>query len=773
MRYNNGKEENKNWIISEDTFDSYHLGKCESIMCLGNGYLGVRSSTEESYINAMRGTFIAGSFNKCEANEVTELPNIPDVIGMELLLDGTQFSLDKGQVIDYSRDINLKNGQLTRTFIWVYNNLKYKFTIHRFVSLENIHLVCQKIEMTPLSQDMELELKSGINGQVTNNGAAHFVEGDKRIYENRFIQYVTKTNESDIAFFVNTTHNISIDCCLCDSQGLSAMDRRKVLLEHNIIVPKGSKLVIEKISNFHTTNDCDNKIHDLKALKEYTYRRLEKQANVGYDELFKRSSTVWLEKVWNNYKIEIKGCDYTQLAIRFAIYHMIIMTPVHDNRMNIAAKGLTGEGYKGHSFWDTDIFVLPFYVYSNPKIARKLLENRYLSIDAARNKAKQEGYEGAMYPWESASINDGEVTPLWGNADVVTGLPIKIWTGILEQHISADITFAIWQYYMITDDLNYMEKYGYEIIFDTATFWASRVELQDNKYVIKNVIGPDEYKEHVDNNAFTNYMAHFNVSLAIFYYEHLSKNNKRLFDRLNKKIGIRRKYSSWKDCIDKLVLPQPNEDGIIPQADGYLDKKIIKLEKYRNQSQVGNLFKDYNLEQINQMQVLKQADVLLLIFLLESSFSKDVKIANWNYYEPKTLHDSSLSLATHSILANDLGNSELAYSLLNRTIDIDMGQKMKSSDWGIHAASLGGIWQCVVLGFGGVRMVGGILRIEPELPKQWDELKFTIYYKRCKLLIVVDKKKMRITRKGDSLKTICFVHKDLKYELGDKIIIML
>ncbi len=300
---------------------------------------------------------------------------------------------------------------------------------------------------------------------------------------------------------------------------------------------------------------------------------------------------------------------------------------------------------------------------------------------------------------------------------------------------------------MVTGDQSFMDAYGYELLMDTAKFWTSRLEFseEDGKYHINDVVGPDEYKEHVDDNAFTNYMAYWNIKKAIEYYQLLKNEKADLFEKLNHKLALQQAHPLWKERVDKIYLPVPREmDLVMPQDKNYLSLKDIDLTKYKKQTQVGSMFLDYNLEQVNKMQVSKQADIMVLFFLMEDMFSLEVKKANWNYYEPRTLHDSSLSLSTHCILANDMGDDQMAYDLFRRASRIDLGPNMKSSDDGIHAASIGGIWQSVVYGFGGVRMLNGKLRIEPKLPKAWKSLQFTICWQGETLKVTVEKEKFRI-----------------------------
>ncbi|HHO0100144.1 TPA: glycoside hydrolase family 65 protein [Clostridioides difficile] len=775
MKYDSGQGEYKNWIVSEIDFKPKFLGKCESIMCLGNGYLGLRSVTEEKYVGESRGMFVAGTFNKFE-NEVTELPNVADLTEIGIYINGERFNLLEGEFRDYKRELNIKTGELIRRFIWSSENSgEIRFEFKRFVSLENIHLIAQSVSITPLEKDIKINLQSGINGQVSNTGAQHFTEGEKRVYDSKFVQYTQQTTESKINFVLNTVHNFKINNESCNVNSLIAMDRRKIFYNYDIELKANENLMLEKISNVFTSRDKECEGLSYEQLKTKSLEELKTEISKGYEILQVESAKAWEYKIWSNAKIIIDSQDgYEQLAMRFTQYHLVIMTPAHDNRMNVGAKGLSGEGYKGHTFWDTEVFILPYFIYNDPKTARYLLEYRYLTLGGARKKAKENGYEGAQFPWESAWLEDGEVTPVWGAADIVTGKPEKIWTGFIEIHVTSDVVYGTWQYYNVTNDQDFMDKYGYEIIFDGATFWQSRLEWNEdeNRYEINGVVGPDEYKEHVNNNAFTNYMAKWNLDLAVKYYNELKENRPELFVSLNEKLNLVENFTKWESKKDKVYLPEPNEINVIPQDDTYLEKEIIDLTKYKNQEIVGSFFKDYNMKQANEIQVSKQADIMVLFLLLEDLFSEEIKRANWNYYEPKTLHDSSLSLSTHCVLANDLGDNELAYKLFRKACDIDLGLNMKTSDAGIHAASLGGVWQCVVNGFGGVRMIDGKLRINPSIPSTWNELKFSIHWKSDVLEVNITKDKLYIQNTTNN-KEVSFIHENKEYTLVNDITIEL
>jgi hypothetical glycosyl hydrolase len=610
---------------------------------------------------------------------------------------------------------------------------------------------------------------------VTNSGVQHFTKLEKRLFDNEVLHIQQQTTQSNINLMVQSSHRFFIDGNRHTQAGHVSAGRRIIDLEYEFSIEQGSVLRIDKISSFVTDKDKDNEGISLAALTESSLSALRSAHDLGYEALLKESSDLWNEQVWDEAPITIESDDdYDQLAIRFAQYHLRIMTPYHDNQVSIPAKGLTGEGYKGHVFWDTEIFMLPYYIYQHPSNARTILEYRYITLSGARKKAKENSFRGAMFPWESALKDDGEVTPIWGAVDIVTGESTKIWSGFIEQHITSDIAFAVLQYYKITGDEEFMIKYGYEIIFDTTVFWISRLEFDeaDQHYHINDVVGPDEYKEHVDDNAFTNHMAHFNIISAIECFQKLSAKNEPWFVELRNRLGLDMDTRVWEDRAAKMHLPKENEFGIIPQDSTYLEKEIIDLTQYKNQKQVGSLFRKYNLDQVNEIQVSKQADIMIMFYLLEDRFKLETKQKCWEYYEPKTLNDSSLSLSTHSILANDMGNPQLSYELFRKAAQIDLGPNMKSSDEGIHAASLGGIWQCIVNGFGGVRLIDNQLRISPCLPKTWRSLSFKINYRGSSIQVSIDHQHLHLSKISDG-KSISITVFDSEVHLVDQVSVSL
>ncbi len=642
----------KEWILAEDCFEPTQLGKCEAVMSLGNGYLGIRSAAEEAYLGETRDMLVNGTFNKCDSSAVTELPNAPDMLAVELWLNGERFTLEQGTVEEYSRELNIKTAELNRSVIWISpKGCKVKLVFRRVVSLERIHEFASRIEITPISGKLHVQMKTGINGRVTNTGSQHFTDGEKRFYEGRYMQYVSKTTESGITFIQSSVHRFAVNGKETELSMQLNMDQRRIYGTFDGDIEKDDTLSIEKSCNVYTSRDLDMQGNTTEEIQEISLDALKKQAEAGYPRLAADTAKEWDEQVWKETPIEITGDAFDQFAVRFAQYHLRLMLPCHDDRMNIGAKGLTGEGYKGHTFWDTEIFLLPYYTFTCPEAAKKLEKYRCHSLPGAHQKALHNGYQGAMFPWESAWLDDGEVTPEYCDVDIVTGRPLKVWSGFIEQHVTSDVAYGVWQYAAITGDMEFMEQYGYELILDTAVFWASRVEKgTDGKYHINDVVGPDEFREHVNDNAFTNYMAHWNMKKALEIYDNLKQGNPELFTRLDEKLKLENVYPVLKERCENMYLPRPTEEGVMPQDDRYLQCRDIDLSKYKTQEHVGGIMRDYNLEQIQQIQVSKQADVLVLFFLLEDLFSPEVKAATWEYYEPRTIHDSSLSLSTHRFL---------------------------------------------------------------------------------------------------------------------------
>lgn len=711
----------KLWQVVEEQFDPDKMGHNEALFTLANGYLGARGAFEEDYRLRKPGTFVAGLFDKAE-NEVTELANLPDWLGVEITLAGERFDLTQGTLSEYQRILDLKRGVLIRSVTWESPNARRtKLRYTRFVSMADLHLSGIEVEVTPLNYDGCAEIISSLDGQVTNSGTQHFVPKEQCTFSERGIYLLQRTQQS--GYWVAQAANHRVEGEVVSESFRNAPRRIDYLLATNISTHKTTR--ITKYVSTMTSRDFPEA--SMKQVLDKTLHHSEDNTRTGIRTHLDRHVKTWAD-YWNRADIQISGPGFDQLAIRFAIFHLLQMAPRHDHRVSIAAKGLSGEAYRGHVFWDTEIYMLPFFIYSFPEIAKNLLLYRYHTLPGAKRKASAEGFKGAMYAWESADTGD-ETTPELGGIDLVTRKPIAILCGKQEQHITADVAYGVWAYYQATRDEEFLSGYGAEILALTARFWASRVSYnsQVNCFEIKDVIGPDEYKEGVDNNYYTNSLVQWHLRTAA------ALDRKVLAD-----VGIEQEeVDRWKDIADRIKLPQ--EGTLLHQFDGFTKLKKIDVTQFRNAP--GSLHKRYGWRDINKAQVLKQADVLMLLHLLGFQYSQEIKRANWDYYEPITVHDSSLSPAIHCIVGAELGITDKAYQYFKKACRIDLGDEMANSDAGLHGASLGGLWQAVVHGFAGIRLVEGELSVEPHLPDEWEEISL-------QLVIQGVRKRVRVTHQG-------------------------
>ena len=748
---------NKNWHVRETEFHPEYARKFESILCQGNGYMGIRAATEEDYEKTVRYTLVAGTFDRMEKKNTTELPNSVDTTWVSIRADGVELSLADGNYTDYQRSLNLYTGILERSFIWQpREGVRLQFRSERFVSLAERHVLGQKVSVTVLEGETQLEMFTGIRGGV-RYGEPHFLDMEARL-EGDILQCAETTHESGISF----TTSAYVSAAMEDEGGKTTalecepqLQSDRILSGCSVKLTAGQTFTIQKLCRIATTRDNDFVCGDdweREALirREYEEMRLLKKRS--YESVKQTSLDCWA-KLWQERDITITGdADADVLAYRFAVYHLIIMAPLHDNRMNIGAKGMSGKGYFGHTFWDTEVYMLPYFVWNDPKGARSLLEYRYLSLDSARKNAAHYGFEGARYPWEAAWITDGETCPEDHFAK-------------LEYHVTADVTYGVYLYYQVTHDMDFMLRYGCEILFETAQFWRSRLDYnaQLDRYEILDVIGPDEFTHHANNNAFTNYLAHLNLTLAVQWQERMKREFPKEYSRLNKRLGLDGKVAAWQEAAAKLKLPVADENHILPQDDDFMTLPEIDLTIYRAGEK--KLRKDYPYPTYTRLKVSKQADVMNIFLLREDLFPQEVKVASLAYYEPFCVHESSLSLCAYSMLAADCGEKETAAALFERAREIDLGPNMKSSDEGIHAASLGGIWQCCVLGYCGIRLCGSQLRIQPNLPEKWESVIAKIWWRGSQLEVTATHENVTVqVRQGKSSIEVLTTHGVLKGE---------
>jgi len=455
---------------------------------------------------------------------------------------------------------------------------------------------------------------------------------------------------------------------------------------------------------------------------------------LGWSGVLSAHEAAWAGR-WDLSDVVVEGDDEAQQALRFALYHLNGAANPDDDRVSIGARALTGDDYRGHVFWDTEIFLLPFYCLTWPEAARALLMYRFRTLDGARDKARRLGWRGALYAWESADIG-ADVTPtqvIGPDRKVVDVL-----CGAQEQHISADVAYAVWQYWSATADEGFLRDAGAEILLETGRFWASRVQLEaDGLGHIRGVIGPDEYHETIDDNAFTNVMARWNIRRALDAAALLREGWPRDWTRLSTSLGLdETELGAWRRAADTLATGLDAKTGLYEQFAGFFALEDIDLAAYAGRSVPMDIV--LGRERAQRTQVVKQADVVALLALLPEEFPPDAAAANFHYYEPRCGHGSSLSGAMHGLVAARLGETEKALDYFRRTAAIDLADTHVAIAGGVHIAALGGVWMTAVFGFAGLSLGEDGLALNPRMPAAWRSLAFSVQWRGRRLGIRID-----------------------------------
>jgi trehalose/maltose hydrolase-like predicted phosphorylase len=470
----------------------------------------------------------------------------------------------------------------------------------------------------------------------------------------------------------------------------------------------------------------------------------------GWAGILSAHEQAWAER-WRLSDTEIEGDATIQRALRFALYHLNSAANPDDESVSIGARALTGDSYLGHVFWDTEIYLLPFYIFTWPEAARALLMYRFHTLPGARAKAAKLGYRGALYAWESTDTGE-ETTP--EEVIVSEGQLVPVLCGLEEHHISADIAYAVWQYWQATLDEEFLVSAGAEILLETARFWASRAILEnDGRYHIRRVIGPDEYHETIDDNAYTNVMAGWNIERGLETAALINRRWPDAWEKLRQRLALDQKeLDGWSQVGKGLVCGNHAENGMIEQFAGYFGLEDIDLAGYASRTAPMDVV--LGRERIAASQVIKQADVVALLALLPDICDRATKERNFLYYEPRCGHGSSLSPALHALMAARIGHIELAERYLHQTARIDLDSPTVNSAGGVHIAALGGLWMAVIFGFAGVRPLGEELAVDPVLPGKWQALAFRLQWRGRVIHFRIDARRRMVTaalEQGDGL----------------------
>ncbi|MQS97554.1 glycoside hydrolase family 65 protein [Companilactobacillus halodurans] len=713
------------WNIVTHKLDKKNKRLQESMTSLGNGYMGMRGNFEEDYSgDSLPGTYLAGIWYPDKTRVgwwkngypkyFGKVINAVNFIKMNFLINDSKLDLNKDTISDFKLDLNMQNATLTRSFVVEKGDAKVKFNFRRFLSSAQRELSIQKVSFENLSKDpVDIKVISALDADVRNEDAN---------YDERFWQVLEITDDSIIAEtkpndfgtprFTSGMQASYVTDLTQVGHETTDLETSQIFLD--TLQPNETK-TIEKRVVVVTSRDYDS-VDDLRDAMEGISAKISK---VSYDDLFASHQNVW-EQRWNQSDIKIDGDVDAQQGMRFNLFGLFTTYSGADSRLNIGPKGFTGEKYGGATYWDTEAFCIPVYLgITNPEVSRNLLMYRYNQLDGAFVNAKQQGLKGALFPMVTFNgiecHNEWEIT-------------------FEEIHRNGDIAFAIYNYTRYTGDKSFVLKEGSKILTEISRFWADRVHFSKRKgmYMIYGVTGPDEYENNGDNNWYTNFLAKWTLKYTLKVLGEVSAEQA-------KKLNVSdEEKAQWQDIIEKMYLPFDEDLGIFVQQDGFLDKDIKPVSSIPKDQLPIN--QHWSWDKILRSPYIKQGDVLQGIWDFIDKFTEREKKRNFDFYEPLTVHESSLSPAIHSVLASDLHYEQKAVALYERTARLDLDNYNNDTADGLHITSMTGGWLAMVQGFAGMRVHDdGTLSYKPFLPEKWNGYSFRQVFRGRVIEVCVQK----------------------------------
>ena len=733
------RDSDPTWLLVEEGFTLAREHEVESLFAIANGYVGNRGCLAEGSALSAPATFIAGVFEHPQTpGAVPQLITLPDWAGVRIWISDEPLSIERGQVLEHRRVLDLRRGMLWRE--WRHRDPHGRITrivACRLASLSDRHLLLHSVTLTAENYSSVVRFESSID---IDSGSMTFPMPDwkpRRSPERpNVLPLVLRTPGVEVNIAFGVMGQLVASTGTVGEREIDA-DERRIVERCEMNAEIGTECHLHRLISIFTSREKPRPFEDaLSHLNRLLPRGIADAASSHVSE--------WQSR-WQTADIEVVGDDSLQRALRFAEYHLISAANPEDGRVSIGARALTGSAYKGHVFWDTEIYMLPFFTFTHPPSARALLEYRYHTLDAARAKARAAGFRGAMYPWESADTGE-ETTP----KAIITpgGEVMRVLNGEMEVHISADIAYGIWQYWNVTGDEEFFSQCGAEIILETARFWASRGTMEsDGRYHIRHVIGPDEYHEDVDDNAYTNLMAAWNLrrgaETASLLQSRWAGRWRELADRLQ---ITEEELKTWSKLADSMFTTFDQQTFLFEQFQGYFAKEPANLKSYEPRSVAMDVILGH--ERIQRTNIVKQADVVMAAYLLWDEMVPEARGANFRYYESRTGHGSSLSPSIHALMAARLGDGHLAQQYVKQASEIDLGNNMGNAAGGVHAAALGGLWQAMVFGFGGLRTQRDGICLAPNLLSHWRRLSFPLQWRKSTVHISIEPSAVRIAVEG-------------------------
>lgn len=726
------------WKIIEEGFRPEFNRISESIFSIGNGRMGQRANFEEIYSgDSLQGAYIAGIYYPDKTRVgwwkngypeyFAKIINSTNWIGINISVNGQELDLANAKILAFRRELDMQHGLLSRSFeAELPNGNRVAVSAKRYVSIDDTELGAIRYTVKALNFSGKITVSPYLDGDVKNEDANYdekfWVEIQKEISKNEgYLTLETLKTKFQVTtgmWFQVLKNNKPV------SAEIANIEREKyVEAVQKIEVKKGDEVIIEKLAATVSSMNY-KKTSLLKKAKAAIARAQE----AGFDTLFEKHKNKWLEK-WETSDIKIEDDLAAQQGIRFNIFQLNQTYTGEDERLNIGPKGFTGEKYGGVTYWDTEAYCLPFYLSTAPvEVSRNLLMYRHKHLQKAIENAQKLGFNSnaALYPM--VTINGEECHNEWE----IT---------FEEIHRNGAIAYAIYNYVNYTGDKEYLAPYGFEVLLAISRFWSQRVNWSEEKqkFVMLGVTGPNEYENNVNNNFHTNYMAVWTLKYTLEVIDFLKKEFPFLFDELLKKWKFNElsETARWQEIIDKMYFPLDEVTRLYMQNDGFKDKELIPVSELPKENLPIN--QKWSWDRILRSCYIKQADTLQSMFWFENHFSAEDLKRHFDFYEPLTVHESSLSPCVHSILAAKIGYEEKSYEMYLRTARLDLDDYNNDTDDGLHITSMGGTWMAFVMGFGGVRVKKGQLIFHPFLPKKWKSWSFRINFRGAHLEVTMRK----------------------------------
>lgn len=725
------------WKIIENGFDPEYGEVAESVFSQANEYMGVRGYFEEGYTGAhMQGSYFNGIYEEKKQGsqgykgvvDTTEfMVNSVDFLYTRIDLDGEALDIGSCNINSFKRILDMRSGLLTRSFLWeTKSGKKVELVFERLLSMKKNKIAVQRITLKALDFDSDVTIVSGLDfGTVHQSAKETLWKCSGQECEGSHLAIMGET--------VRTGQHV-YSSCLIDAQNgresaFSSIIEEKRVARELVIRLNRNKAVIVTKKIYNAVHKYGN-TNDFLARCESGKKELE---GISFEEVL-QDNIRWWENVWKKADITIEGDEWNQQGIRFCIFQMFQTYHGAGNGTNIGAKGLTGEAYNGNAFWDTETYCLPFFLFNDVQAAKNLLMFRYLTLKEAKERAADLDCKGAFYP--VATISGRECCNLWQHAS-------------LQLQASTAVAYGIWFYEKLTQDIEFLMEYGMEMLIEICRMLADRGDFTEDrqKFGYYGVMGPDEFQMMVNNNCYTNYMAKFTFSYTLSVCQRLKEERPKEMEALCLKMRLTgEECQAWQAMEENMFLPMDEKTGIYEQHEGYF--KLPHVEVDRIPVEEFPLYNHWSYDRIYRNDMIKQPDVLMFMLLFNSAFGEETLRANYEFYEPRCIHESSLSPSVHSILASQLKKHEEAYRFFQFATRMDLDNYNRNSSEGLHTTSIAAAWMNIVYGFGGLRSDGENISLCPTMPKQWRGYSFRISYKEDVLLVEVDEEKVCLSTLG-------------------------